>query len=62
MKNCLIITSQGWFSEAQLFFSKGRRCLSYMTSWQENEKKFFTREEAEDIRSLLDRPTRIQVC
>ncbi len=47
MKNCLIITSQGWFSEAQLFFSKGRRCLSYMTSWQENEKKFFTREEGQ---------------
>ncbi|MEY8469597.1 hypothetical protein [Faecalibaculum rodentium] len=62
MKNCLIITSQGWFSEAQLFFSKGRRCLSYMTSWNESEKKFFTFEEARDIRSLLDRPARIEVC
>jgi len=62
MKNCLIITSQGWFSEAQLFFSKGRRCLSYMTSCNESEKKFFTFEEARDIRSLLDRPARIEVC
>ena len=46
----------------QLFFSKGRRCLSYMTSWNESEKKFFTFEEARDIRSLLDRPARIEVC
>lgn len=61
MKNCLLITSQGWFTEARLFYSKGKRCLSYMTSWEEAEKMYFTEEEAQDIRSMLDRPARIEI-